>query len=95
MMGLGCRHCKVELCDTILYRGSRCRELRADVGQGDPLTNYDRIHGMNPVELSDFLMQTKTVCDWCCEQTQCGGDVPVSVCVDNVRKWLEQEVSNV
>lgn len=67
-------------------------------GLGDPLTNYDYIRDMNIEGLVEYLFDTKTPCNWCDKHYVCGipdTEVTDEYCKTNIRKWLEQEVSDV
>lgn len=52
----GCKTCPVVRCDTVTYRGSRCKELRAVHGLGDPKTNADAIREMTDEQLCEALL---------------------------------------
>ena len=52
----GCKTCPVVQCDTVTYRGSRCKELRTVHGLGDPKTNADAIREMTDEQLCEALL---------------------------------------
>lgn len=52
----GCKTCPVVQCDTVTYRGSRCKELRSVHGLGDPKTNADAIREMTDEQLCEALL---------------------------------------
>lgn len=52
----GCKTCPVVQCDTVTYRGSRCKELRTVHGLGDPKTNADALREMTDEQLCDALL---------------------------------------
>ena len=56
----GCKTCPVVRCDTVTYRGSRCKQLRNVHGLGDPKTNADAIREMTDEQLCEFIHRAST-----------------------------------
>lgn len=57
----GCRTCPVVQCDTVTYRGSRCKALRGELGLGDPMTNADAIREMTDEQLCEFIHRASDI----------------------------------
>ena len=84
MNGSGCKTCPEVSCDCV-YRGSICKERRAEHGLGDPMTNADRIRAMSDEELADVVANG----------VGCVRKAPHCMdddCTPCIFKWLKQPV---
>lgn len=93
MNGSGCINCPVKVCDTQIYRGSRCAALRDAAGvQADPLTNAEALCA----DLKNFASldeeQQEAIADYiaCPSSPDCeyDGGHDHSCCAPCKVKWL-------
>lgn len=71
-----------------------CPECGAKMGEDKKekgLTNYDRITSMSLDELADMLQENIHTCDFCIRKD--AAECVDAHCKDNIKKWLESEVS--
>lgn len=86
MKGSGCKTCPVNPCPTMAYRGSTCANVRFQHGLGDPLTHFDRVHGMGEKDMAVALAEE--VADRCFEVLALYGIHPSPADKDSVRYRL-------